>query len=284
MKRNKLNTPLILLAGVLAAGFSHGTRAQTTTSDDFTQASDTNNWQTFNGACLTAGNGTLSNIPACIGLPYYGTQIQIGGNNGFLGGTTAPASAASQIPDPPGHGALRFTNWYGQAGSIISSGTPFPSGAGLQVIFKTVTYDGDSGGGGHDGADGIGSFLMDGLAQTPTGTYGPYDTGAFGGSLGYTCSNQNNDGTLRADGTPRGYDGLEYGYLGLGMDEYGNFLNQGDNTASGFGYVPGRIGLRGAGSISWHALNLKYPLQYPSSLTLAQRASAVRNTCKTGFI
>lgn len=276
MKRNKLPMPLALLAGLLAVTFSCGARAQTTTNDDFTQANDLNSWQTFNGACLTAGDGT-GNIPACIGLPYYGTQIQIGGASGFLGGSSAPASAAAQIPDPAGQGALRFTNWYGQAGSIISSGTPFPSGAGLQVIFKTVTYDGDSGGGGHDGADGIGFFLMD-------GAFSPYDTGAFGGSLGYTCSNQNNDGTLRADGTPRQFDGLAHGYLGLGMDEYGNFLNQGDNTASGFGYLPGRIGLRGAGSISWGSLNSTYPLQYPSSLTRAQQASAVQNTCRSGFV
>src|SRR6185312_2322206 len=112
-----------------------------------------------------------------------------------------------------GKGALRFTNGftsghggdfmygYHQAGSIISSGTPFPTGAGLQVIFKTVTYRGDSGNG--DGADGMGFFLMD-------GSLSPYDTGAFGGSLGYTCTNQtgNNDPTLRADGSVRGYDGL----------------------------------------------------------------------------
>ena len=67
--------------------------------------------------------------------------------------------------------------------------------------------------------------------------------------MGYSCSNSN---------TP--YNGLNGGYLGLGIDEYGNFLNgtvntlgetgttaSGDNTATGGGYQPGRIGLRGAG-------------------------------------
>jgi type IV pilus assembly protein PilY1 len=281
MTRIKLNVPTAILAAALAAVFSCGAYAQTTTNDDFTQANDLNSWQTFDGACLTAGDGT-GNIPSCIGLPYYGTQIQLGGNSGYLGGATAPSSAAAQIPDPPGKGALRFTNWYGQAGSIISSGTPFPSGAGLQVIFKTVTYLGDSGGGGGDGADGIGFFLMD-------GAYSPYDTGAFGGSLGYTCSNANNDSNTRpVDGTRRGFDGLAHGYLGLGIDEYGNFLNQGDNTASGWGYVPGRIGLRGAGSIAWAQLNALDPVKYPSTLTDVspsyQRSSAVQNTCQSGFL
>jgi type IV pilus assembly protein PilY1 len=275
MKHKKLNA-MAILVGAFAVVLSYGARAQSTSNDDFTQANDFNSWVTFDGACLTAGDGT-GNIPSCVGLPYYGNQIQIGGNSGFLGGSTAPGSAATEIPDPPGQGALRFTNWFGQAGSIISSGTPFPSGAGLQVIFKTVTYDGNSGGGGHDGADGIGFFLMD-------GAFSPYDTGAFGGSLGYTCSNTNNDGNLRADGTPRQYDGLAHGYLGLGIDEYGNFLNQGDNTASGFGYLPGRIGLRGAGSISWGWLSFLHPLQYPATLTRAQQARAVQNTCRSGFL
>ena len=111
------------------------------------------------------------------------------------------------------------------------SGTPFPSGAGLQVIFKTVPISATRAAADGDGADGIGFFLMD-------GAFPPYDTGAFGGSLGYTCSNANNDSNTRpVDGTRRGFDGLAHGYLGLGIDEYGNFLNPGDNTASGCGYV-----------------------------------------------
>jgi type IV pilus assembly protein PilY1 len=288
MTRKNLNFSVAILIGAFAAAFSCATQAQTTTNDDFTQANDMNSWQTFDGACLTAGDGT-GNIPACIGLPYYGGQIQLGGSSGYLGGVTAPSSAATQVPDPPGQGALRFTNWYGQAGSIISSGTPFPSGAGLQVIFKTVTYLGDSGGGGGDGADGIGFFLAD-------GGFSPYDTGAFGGSLGYTCSNTNNDGTLRPlDSTRRGFDGLAHAYLGLGIDEYGNFLNSGDNTAtgdpaaSGVGqYQPGRIGLRGAGNIAWGQLNALDPVKYPSTLTdvfpAYQRSSAVQNTCRSGFL
>jgi type IV pilus assembly protein PilY1 len=277
MMHKHLHTSTMMLIGAIAAAYATGVHAGPTSSnDDFTQANDLNSWKTFDGACLTAGDGTGS-IPACVGLPYYGTQVQIGGNSGFLGQSTAPASAASQTADPAGKGALRFTNWLTQAGSIISSGTPFPTGAGLQVIFKTVTYAGDSGGAGHDGADGIGFFLMD-------GAYSPYDTGAFGGSLGYTCSNANNDGTLRADGTRRGFDGLAHGYLGLGIDEYGNFLNQGDNTASGFGYLPGRIGLRGAGSITWAELHAHHPIRYPSSLSLADQASAIQNTCRTGMV
>src|SRR3569833_3930173 len=91
--------------------------------------------------------------------------------------------------------------------------------------------------------------------------------GAWGGSLAYTCSNANPP-----------YDGLAGGYLGLGIDEWGNFLNgttntlgetgataSGDNTASGGGYQPGRIGLRGAGNITRRTLNSAYGTYTPST-------------------
>ncbi len=190
----------------------------------------------------------------------------MGGNSGYLGQSSAPSSGAGQTPDPAGQGALRFTNGYtpghsgfnygfNQSGGIISTST-FGTGAGVQVVFKTVTYHGDSGGSGGDGADGMNFFLLD-------GGYPVYDVGAFGGSLGYTCSNTNNDTNLHPDGTPRGYDGVQHGYLGLGMDEFGNFLNQSDNTATGFGFQPGRIGLRGAGNIGWGQLNALNSSYYP---------------------
>jgi type IV pilus assembly protein PilY1 len=260
----------ILLAALLT-GLPPVAFGQQIIQDNFTGASSAFQWQSFLGACLTAGDGTGS-IPACIGLPYYGGQTLVGGNNGTL-------------PDAAGSGALRFTNGYtaggggfnfgfNQAGGVISKFT-YPTGQGLQVTFTTVTYRGNSGGAGKDGADGISFFLMD-------GSYPNYDLGAFGGSLGYTCSNANNDPKLHPDGSPRQYDGLAGGYLGLGIDEYGNFLNQGDNSATGYGYQPGRIGLRGAGTVSWLWLTTNYPALYPASLSLPKQADAVRNTCRTG--
>jgi type IV pilus assembly protein PilY1 len=254
------------LAGVLLAALPFASNAQQIIQDNFTGASSTFNWVSFLGACLTAGDGT-GTIPACVGNPYY---------NGVTGG----GGVSGTLPDPLGQGALRFTDGvpdgYAQAGGIISNFT-FPSGQGLEVTFTTITYNGNYGGAGGDGADGISFFLMDGGFQ-------PYDLGAFGGSLGYTCSDRNNDPRLHPDGVPRAYDGIAGGYLGLGIDEFGNFLNQGDNTATGYGYQPGRIGLRGAGSIRWGWLSNNFPLLYPSTLTPAQMASAVKNTCTSGVL
>ena len=230
--------------------------------DDLTQATTTLSWTSINGACLTAGNNAAGSVPACVGLPYYS-----GDTNAKSGGATGT------LPDTPGFGALRFTDWFSQNGAVVSNFT-FPANQGVSATFTTVTYQGDKGGLGGDGADGISFFLMDGSLAAPS------SIGSWGGSLGYSCSNAN---------TP--YQGLIGAYVGLGIDEYGNFLNAGDNTATsgstvnGNTQVPNRIGLRGAGNIAWPWLNKNYSNYYPSTLTSASdQAAAVQNTCKSGYL
>ncbi len=123
--------------------------------------------------------------------------------------TTSPYPAS----DTPGQGALLLTPAANhQTGAILSAFAPFPLSQGIQITFTTYTFGGDSGGLAKNGADGIVFFLTDGT-QNP-----PATTGAEGGSMGYDCSNVNAK-----------YDGVAYGYLGLGIDEFGNFLNTGDN-------------------------------------------------------
>jgi type IV pilus assembly protein PilY1 len=215
--------------------------------DNFTGGTATMSWDARTGACLTAGTDSvgLNKIPACVGLPYYSGVTLGGGQTGTL-------------PDTAGNGALRFTNnSNSETGAVISNFT-FPSSSGLAVTFSTVTYGGT-------GADGISFFLMDGSK--------PGGVGAEGGSLAYSCSNTNNV-----------YDGLVGAYLGLGMDEYGNFLNQSDNSSSGYGFQAGRIGLRGAGNTAWSWLTATYPSKYPSNLSAANRKAAVQNSCRTGRV
>jgi type IV pilus assembly protein PilY1 len=305
-----MNVRALFAASVfaLAIAMAPAARAQLLVKEDFTGTTTNSAWFFFNGACLTAGTNTTSSspgyVPACTSVlqSYYNLANDkdaylIGGASGYLGSSTAPSSPAGQQPDPPGSGALRFTNGspYGhfERGAIVSASAPFPTGDGVQITFKTITYAGDSGGAGGDGADGISFYLLDGCMPItggdpngPSGvpTYCPatsaiYGTGntfpaigATGGSLAYSCSNQNPP-----------YDGLVGAYLGLGIDEFGNFLNgasntlnetgstgggsgyTGDNTVSGGLYQPGRIGLRGAGSISWQALNTAYGTSVGSS-------------------
>lgn len=303
MRRIHFN-PVALAAvlSLLAAIHAPAARAQNTVSEDFTGATTNNSWYYFDGACLTAGTSTSSTnpgqIPSCSSIKssYYFQQhvsyepadvALVGGLNGVTGTSTT-------IPDPVGSGALRFTNGscspsacgYGEHGAIVSANT-FAAGQGLQVTFKTVTYRGDSGGTGKDGADGMSFYLIDGAVDPSNPLWN--GLGSWGGSLGYTCSNSNPP-----------YDGLVGGYMGLGIDEFGNFLNgtslmsgytgtntaSGDNTAYGYGFKPNRIGLRGAGSISWAYLNATYPSYYPVSKlnTATLQQNAVQKTCSTGKV
>lgn len=188
--------------------------AQLVISDTLTGASSSYDWYSLNGACLTAGNGSGS-IPACVGLPYYNGKTLVGGVTGRL----------SPGGDPVGQGALRLTNGdtttgsngNNQTGAVVSNFT-FPSNQGLQVTFGTVTYGGNayqnSPLGQKSGADGITFFLADGSVLQP-GTSTPA-TGAYGGSLGYSCAN--------AKSYP-GNEGLPGAYLAVGIDEFGNFVN-----------------------------------------------------------
>src|ERR1700730_10164462 len=77
-------------------------RAQGIVSEDFTRPTNTNPWYYFNGACLTAGTqGSSANpgtIPSCLSIAssYYNETL-VGGSNGFLGSSTAPASPTGGV-------------------------------------------------------------------------------------------------------------------------------------------------------------------------------------------
>jgi len=277
---------IVFTAGLVLACLGSSAKAQTANvvQDSFTGTTANLSWAPFNGACLTAGNGS-GTVPACSGLAYYSGQTQVG---------------LTSNADTKGNGALRLTNgylksgsYYNQNGAIIST-TPFPSNQGIQVTFTTYTYGGDNSGG--HGADGIGFYLLNGadagIVQTAaanpstsgnTGTItsstDTWSLGSWGGSLGYSCSNSNNY-----------YAGMTDAYIGLGMDEYGNFLNNSDNTATGdqasssnggngAEYQPGRIGLRGYGNVN--LVSLQAAVNAAGGGYTAT-ATDVQNVCKNG--
>lgn len=296
-------------AVILLALGSWNAPAQTVSySENFTGGNTTNSWYSFKGACLTAGTtaATVVNVPGAAGntpgpIPscasmttgsFYwnvGNQVGeplVGGTSGAIPGTDTTLGGALRFTNVPTSSSYSYPEGFFEAGSILSNFS-FPlSSQGLQVTFVTETYAGDGGGG--DGADGISFFLQD-ASQNP-------DLGATGGSLAYSCTNVNDDTTsIRADNLPRGYDGLTGAYIGVGIDEYGNFLNPGDNTASGAAntvgapsgtpnFLGGRVGIRGAGNVAWTWLNTNYPTYYLSSFTSAQTQAAVQATCQTGYV
>src|SRR5438045_6003220 len=208
MNRHTFGTFRALFAALAALAAPLAAHGQTLISEDFTGSTTSNPWSFFADACLTAstaagvqpsgsGNGQLSGCVA----------IQSTYNENLVGVQNAVAGPTQTLPDPNGQGALRFTNGnpggYAQHGAIVST-NPFPTGQGVSITFKTVTYRGNSGGAGGDGADGISFFLTD-ASQAP-------NIGSWGGSLGYTCSNANPP-----------YVGMVGAYLGLGLDAFGNF-------------------------------------------------------------
>ncbi len=215
--------------------------------DNFTGASATLDWDAI---------GSMSGTPGA-----WMPCLTAGNNTGSI-----PACTDMATPDPVGNGALRLTdNNTNEVGAIMSNFT-FPSNAGIQVTFTTYTYGGD----GFDnpdnvasGADGIGFYLFNG--DEP-----PDDLGSVGGSLGYSCSNSNPP-----------YNGMAGAYLGLGIDEFGNWLygdnGYGDNTNTGIDDVqhPGEIGLRGYGNVNLSALQAVNP---------NATATDVQNTCRDGGI
>lgn len=258
-----------------------------TCSEDFTGASanlqwttlGTNNGSASSNACLTAGSGSGS-IQKCPST---------------LAGYSIPANETVV-----GQGALLLTPPVNnQTGAILSGFSPFPLSQGINITFTTYTFGGSGDGLAKNGADGIVFFLTDGTKTAPT------TTGGLGGSMGYDCSNGNSV-----------YDGIAYGYLGLGIDEFGNFLNAGDNGSQGVWnsnlstmpgttsqgsnpgvgsntyydkgttitagggkqYQPERIGLRGAGNTNWAWLNSQNPNYY----TGTPSASMVQKACKSG--
>ena len=261
----------VLLALVFSTHAFALTCTAPTVCDDFTQPVDPNSWLSVGSACLTAGKATT------------------GAN--YNAGTTASHTTYNipgcdyASPDAVGAGALRLTPASNSASGAIVSTTSFPSNQGLQVTFTTYTYGGDTGGTAGQGADGISFYLFDPSVAGSTSTTSP-NIGSFGGSLAYSCAN--NKGVNS--------NGVIGGYVGLGMDEYGNFLNSGDNTATGIAYTaggtnggnawgsgtyqPNRIGLRGSGNVNWTWLNANYPGLYAAAVN----ATALQNTCISGLL
>ncbi len=141
--------------------------------------------------------------------------------NWVLGGN-AQLTAAAGI-DLPGDGWLRLTdNTANQAGYAYFN-TPFDASRGLDISFEYADWGGT-------GADGISVFLFD--ATTPT-----FTIGASGGSLAYA---QKTVAPIS--------DGVSNGYLGVGIDEFGNFQSPTEGRVGGPGIRVNSVAVRGAGN------------------------------------
>jgi uncharacterized repeat protein (TIGR01451 family) len=119
-------------------------------------------------------------------------------------------------------GWLRLTTSATYQAGYAYYNTPIPTDRGLVVTF-------DYGAWGGTGADGLSFFLFDGATISTT-----FKVGASGGSLGYAQKT--------------GVNGLTGGYLGLGLDEFGNYSNPNEGRIGGPGQVRHAVVVRGPGA------------------------------------
>ena len=202
-------------------------------TQSFANAS-TKGWYWKDSACLTAGTTPVkASIPPC--------------------GANAPQ-------DPPGSGALQFTQPASYMIGFAGYGKPLPTANGLDVQFTLYSFGGST-----PGADGTLLYFADGSQKRPG------KPGADGGDLGYIES------------TAHGLKGIANAYLGVGFDEYGNFSGF---LPGGPGQIPESVALGGAESIGYEYLggvtngsgipvSLPFDLDDPSSPTRPANAPTI---------
>src|ERR1700733_6244855 len=180
------------------------------------------------------------------------------------GNATANPLASCPIPtDPQGSGKLRLTsNALTQEGGVFAS-TSVPTSQGLDISFNSYQYGSSATGG-----DGI-AFVL--AAVNPANPQTPATLGQPGGSLGYSAKNAT---------TP----GLSDGYLGVGIDTFGNFSNKFEgpgctDPTNIAGPMAGEVVLRGPGNgtVGYCALQSSAATATSQKLTLraATRAASV---------
>lgn len=144
--------------------------------------------------------------------------------------------------DPINQGWLRLTEAATNRAGYAYIDKSFPSTLGVSIEFEYKSWRNQSDR--YNGADGFSIFLFD--ATTP------FRIGDYGGSLGYANRYTANNGLAGA-------------YLGIGIDEYGNFAANTESKNGGVsGLSPNTIGLRGSKASGWKYLASKQ-LQASSS-------------------
>jgi hypothetical protein len=176
---------------------------------------------------LATGIALLSYAPA------QAQNIQFPLNESFAGTSTANFELGGSAALNSGY--LRLTsNSTNEAGYAILKNS-FSSKQGFSISFEFFSY------GGTNDADGISVFLVDAVGTDPTTTPSQFAIGAYGGSLGYAQKT--------AAGGATDIPGATNGYLGIGIDEFGNYATSSEGRVGGSATsVPQAVTLRGPGN------------------------------------
>jgi len=177
----------------------------------------------------------------------FGADWAVGHSSGAFGDPTIVSNS------------LRLTDANGNVSTVATLPGQFPAAGNLITVeFRHYAYGSTNystaspcSASNPCGADGIALTLSD-SAVTPV-------AGAYGGSLGYAQKT--------------GINGFAGGWLGVGIDEWGNFANPTEGRVGGSGFIPESVTLRGSGSGSGNG-STNYPYLV-STGTIA--ASAIDN-------
>lgn len=184
--------------------------------------------------------GTFFLLSSCLLTAQFTITNTLKTNDatGLKIGDAATLTAATGV-DPNGSGWLRLTSATTNQKGYLYVVPTFPTALGVIADFEYTTWRTSDDG--YFGADGFSVFLFDGAIPEAS-----FRLGGYGGSLGYaTYSNPAN--TL----------GLSGGYIGIGMDEYGNYARAAENRNGGTStFVPNSIVLRGPTSPTYALSNL----------------------------
>ncbi|MEU6204817.1 putative Ig domain-containing protein [Micromonospora musae] len=196
--------------------------------------------QPFHDNTVTGiGPVAVPGVPA--GVTTNAACLTAAGNS-----TTGPLRSCPTNTDPQGSGKLRLTPATTSREGGVFGAASVPTSQGLHVRFNTYQYGGST-----PGADGLAFALA---AVDPANPLAPAAIGQPGGSLGYSAA---------FSGTTVG---LSNGYLGIGLDVFGNFSNsvyQGTGCtnppyiSTTGGRVPGQVVIRGPGrnGVGYCAIN-----------------------------
>ncbi len=177
---------------------------------------------------------------------------------GIRVGDDAYLTAANGV-DPNGAGWLRLTEAKTNQKGFMYVLQGFPTTLGVIADFEYKDWRNVNDG--YFGADGFSVYLFDAAV-----TDANFKLGGYGGSLGYaTYSN------------PANTTGLSGGYLGVGLDAYGNYANNGENRNGSApantltsGMLPNAFVLRGPTSSTYSNSNI-----YLTSAPLGNRSGTV---------
>ncbi|MDO8206409.1 MAG: hypothetical protein Q7T38_01155 [Gallionella sp.] len=158
----------------------------------------------------------------CVTDTFTGADNAAPGAN-WSASSNSGTFGAPKIFNTAGNGRLRLTDATANVATLAVLQRQFP-GAGNKIVvdFDHFAYGGN-------GADGIAVVLSDAAVLPAPGSYG--------GSLGYANRS-----------TPAVVDGFAGGWLGVGIDEYGNFSNPIEGRSGGPGLMLDSVSVRGSGS------------------------------------